>query len=159
MKIPSKGMLRFDAILQGLLIVPMLIAYMAYFVKTDWFILAIILQFFLGCLQVMSGLIRSIRHKSKIRQKYTTFAVGYVAFLLLGFNIYLPIPDALAAFLVIVIPVGIGLWYWRLTILQLQGKIEESATHLDLNTLEGEALDEDLIVDKIRARQKQRIQG
>lgn len=162
MKTPTKTMLQLDAILQGLLIIPMLFCYLPYLLgaESESIIFGLIAQFFLGCLQLLSGFARVIRHQSKIREKYLQVAISYVAFLIIGGNMmsYLLGPITIIPFL-FVVPIGIALWYWRLTILQASGKFAEmpkAPLTLDESMLTGMEQD-DLLIDDILQRHQNRI--
>lgn len=163
MRIPTKSMLRVDAILQSLLIVPMLIAYLlTFFGVNDTVFLGLMLQFFLGCLQLLSGLARAILHNSKIRQKYLGVAIAYVFLLVIAGNnvggMNRDIFESFPVFFGIVIPSLIAIWYWGLTILQASGQFEEhtsSKSREKLHTLP-EREQDDLLIEDILQRHQNR---
>lgn len=161
MKSPTKSMLQADAILQGILIVPMLIAYLVAVVnwEASSTMIALFLQFFLGCFQLLSALTRRIRHGSKIRSKYLLVAVGYVIALIIGGTILSEVMNVtLIILFLIAIPTIMGCSYWALTIMQASGNFverqEDKSQNLSTLALED---DEDAVIDNILIRHKKRI--
>jgi hypothetical protein len=168
MKTPTQGMLQLDAIIQGVLIVPILIAY-AFAIPSGGgsAIIALMLQFLLGIFQLVSALIRTIRHGSPFRRNYLLVAIGYLIVLISGGTILQEIfiggGDLLYIILGIggltVIPMLMAIFYWVRTIQQSRGKFEEAVgfeKRQNLATLaEGDA--DDRVIEEIIQRQKERI--
>ena len=84
--------------------------------KNGFFILAVLLQFFVGIVQLISGAFHSIKYKDKLHAIYFGGAVAYLAFLFvvgscLGNAAY----SFFLGFFVFLVPVGIATWYYIMT--------------------------------------------
>lgn len=167
MKTPTKGMLQLDAIIQGILIIPILIAYISalIFLSNGTIFIALALQFILGIYQLGSGFIRTIRHGSAFRRNYLVVAIGYILVLIAGTTIVSStvISDSFLYFLgvmgMMVIPVVMALFYWYRTIQQFRGKFEESVGFQKQENLTNLAAADadDRLIEEIILRQKERI--
>ncbi|WP_253271291.1 hypothetical protein [Saprospira grandis] len=135
MKTPTKGMLQFDFIVQSLVYLPTVLLYLLSALNelpqfangwNDLFIYALLLQVPLGGTQLLSGLVRSIRHGSSIRKKYLMACGVYFAALFTIANI------ASGDFLIIGTLIGppmiIATAYYVLTYLQLTGRFEDNGS-------------------------------
>ncbi|MCP4437937.1 MAG: hypothetical protein GY810_03255 [Aureispira sp.] len=116
MRTATKGTLGVDFSLQVVSVGLMLITYVLGLLIPGFIALALLVQFIVGVVQVMSGLLHSIRFKDKVRQQYTAFALFYVLGLILGGSL-LSDWGMLGFFVifVVLIPVGIACWYCNLT--------------------------------------------
>lgn len=160
MRTPTKQMLNAEFVLQSLLFVPMVLAYFYSMGNGGAAILALLLQFFLGLLQVFTALIRVIRHQSQIRKKYLFAAITYVLSLIAAMYIFDDVSMSKGQFwwiaFGIVVPVCMASFYWGLTLMQLRGKyieIDMPRREIDLSTIDNE----DIMIDEIMNRHKQRI--
>ena len=116
---PTKQTYKNDLTFQGLFYLPMMFLYVVGFIVPGAFFLGMILQFFVGISQVLSGAIHSVRYEDKVHKRYFMLAIGYLAFLFLG-GMFLEsmafrATEVLLLFFLFVIPVGIATWYYRLT--------------------------------------------
>ncbi len=168
MKAPTKGMLQLDAIIQAVLIIPMILAYLGSLAGDGgWIILALMFQFLLGLFQLGSAAIRTIRHGSLFRRNYLLVGVGYAIVLISGgilIREMIYVSHALLIFLwiagCIVIPTLMGCFYWMRTIQQARGKFEEPVglnPKSELDLLPEDLNVEDRVIEEIILRQKQRI--
>lgn len=116
MRTATKTTLATDLAIQGILVGAMLIFYVLGLLEGGLWGLGLLAQFFVGVVQVTSGVLHSIAYKDKTRIKYTTFAIPYVAALILFGNL---IGNwgfvAFFVIFVILIPVAIAIWYTNLT--------------------------------------------
>jgi hypothetical protein len=116
---PSKQTYYNDLVFQGLFYVPMMFSYVIGFIAPGAFFIGIILQFFVGCTQVFSGVFHSARYEDQVHKTYLTIAIGYLMFLFLGgmglSNFSFTGSDVLLVLCLFIIPVGIATWYYRLT--------------------------------------------
>jgi len=161
MKTPTQSTLQLDAILQGLLIIPMLIFYSPYLVgaESENLIIGLFLQFFLGLLQLISASTRVARHQCKIREKYLSVAIPYVVFLVIAGNIGSPLVNKVSIIIfMFIIPCCIALWYWRLTILQATGKLKK-VENFDLDFISTNHMNteqDDMLIEDILQRHQKR---
>lgn len=117
---PSKQTYHNDLVFQGLFYFPMMLSYLIGIIfERDVLMLGLFIQFFVGVIQVLSGLFYSIRYQDKAHQNYLTIAIGYIAFLFLGsigfVDVYFWGAEALIILFLFVIPVGIATWYYPLS--------------------------------------------
>lgn len=108
-----------DLVFQGLFYVPMMFLYLIGFIAPGALFIAMILQFFVGCTQVISGIFHSTRYQDEPHEKYLTIAISYLVFLFLGGMVFSNMHFAgswiVAVLFLFIIPVGIATWYYRLT--------------------------------------------
>ncbi|MCH2046620.1 MAG: hypothetical protein MK212_21060 [Saprospiraceae bacterium] len=116
MKTASKKALTLDLSLQTIVVVPMLIACIGGIFEKDIYVFALLFQLFVGFIQVMSGLIHTIRYEDELRSKYSAYAILYVAFLILIASLIRG-AGFLAFFMIFValVPMCIAIWYWTKT--------------------------------------------
>ena len=109
---------RIDLILQSIVYVPMMIFYVLGFIETAFLVLGALLQFFVGIAQVSSGAFHTVWHKNPLHKKYFIGAISYLAFLFLGGALIANAlyGSAVLIIFVLIIPVGIATWYYRLTL-------------------------------------------
>lgn len=117
---PTKQTYHNDLVFQGLFYLPMMFLYLIGIIfEPGVFLLGLLVQFFVGVIQVLSGIFHSIRYEDKAHQNYLMIAIGYIVFLFLGSmgfgNIYFGGEKILMGLFLFVIPVGIATWYYRLT--------------------------------------------
>jgi hypothetical protein len=117
---PTKQTYHSDLVFQGLFYFPMMLSYLIGIIfEPGMLILGLFLQFFVGVIQVLSGLFHSIRYQDKAHQNYLKIAISYIAFSFLGGmgfgNMYFGGGEVLIGLFLFLIPVGIATWYYRLT--------------------------------------------
>lgn len=119
MKQASKQTYHNDLIFQGLFYIPMMFLYLIGFIAPGAFIIGMILQFFVGCAQVISGIFHTTRYQDEQHNRYLTIAIGYLTFLFLGgmglSNLNVGGSGIIMIVFLFIIPVGIATWYYRLT--------------------------------------------
>lgn len=119
MKQATKQTYNNDLVFQGLFYIPMMFLYVIGFLAPGAFIIGMILQFFVGCTQVISGIYHSARYQDEEHQRYVRIAIGYILFLFIGgmglSNVYFGGSWLITIVFLFVIPVGIATWYYRLT--------------------------------------------
>jgi len=135
MKTPTKGMLQFDFIVQSLVYLPTVLLYLLAMASETFpfmgssneaFIYALLMQVPLGGTQLLSGLVRSIRHGSAMRKKYLMACGVYFAALFAIANA--AYGDFIIIGTIIVPPMIIATVYYVLTYLQLTGRFEDSGS-------------------------------
>ena len=146
-------MLQFDLIMQSLVYIPTVLLYALSILHEfspfadglkEAFIWGLLMQIPLGATQVLSGLVRSIRHGSPIRKKYLLLCVVYFAVLFAVASI--AAADFILVGVLIIPPMIIASWYYWLTYRQLTGRFEEEGSpHLfpERDSLVLDELDED----------------
>lgn len=117
---PTKQTYHSDLVFQGLFYFPMMLSYLIGIIfEPGMLMLGLLLQFFVGVIQVLSGIFHSICYQDKAHQNYLMIAIGYLAFLFLGRmgfgSMYIGGSEVLIHLFLFVIPVGIATWYYRLT--------------------------------------------
>lgn len=116
---PTKQTYRTDLVFQSLFYLPMMFLYLIGIVVPYVFMLGLLVQFFVGVIQVLSGIFHLIRYQDKAHQNYLIVAIGYVTFLFLGnmglWNMFFLETRMLTILFLFIIPVGIATWYYRLT--------------------------------------------
>jgi len=137
-------------ILQGVVLFPTIFFYLVTVLITgDVFIFGLIFQFLLGVTQVLSGLRGAISFQDQKRAKYTMGAVSYVIGLIVFFNMNHEVlishafQKAVWITMVLIIPVGIAIWYYWET-----WKDKKLAEQLEKGTaIQKVAYQEDLLDD------------
>ena len=81
---PSKQTYQNDLAFQSLFYLPMILAYLIGFVAQEGFFIGLLIQFFVGVSQVLSGAYHAARYKDKEHIRYFMIAIAYLAFLFLG---------------------------------------------------------------------------
>lgn|GEM_PF-6249669 len=128
-------MLQFDFIMQSLVYVPTVLLYLLSTLGEfhpfaedldEFFIFGLLMQIPLGATQVLSGLVRSIRHGSPIRKKYLMGCAVYFAVLFVIASV--AAIDFMLIGVLIVPPMLIASWYYWLTYRQLTGRFEEEGS-------------------------------
>ena len=117
---PTKEIYHSDLVFQGLFYFPMMCSYLiGIIIEPGALMLGLFIQFFVGVIQVLSGLFHSIRYKDKEHQYYLGVAIACLALLFVGKMflgmIYFWGEEALIVLFLFIIPVGIATWYYRLT--------------------------------------------
>ena len=119
MKQATKQTYNNDLVFQGLFYIPMMFLYAIGLLVPGAFMIGMILQFFVGCTQVLSGIFHSARYQDEAHKRYLTIAIGYLTFLFVGgmglSNIYFGSSGVVIILFLFIIPVGIATWYYRLT--------------------------------------------
>lgn len=119
MKQASKQSYYNDLVFQGLFYIPMMFLYVIGFIAPGAFIIGMILQFFVGCAQVISGIFHTTRYQDEQHKNYLTIAIAYLVFLFLGgmglSNLNVGGSGMIMIVFLFIIPVGIATWYYRLT--------------------------------------------
>jgi len=128
-------MLQFDFIVQSLVYLPTVLLYLLSALNelspftdgwNDLFIYALLLQVPLGGTQLLSGLVRSIRHGSAMRKKYLVACGVYFSALFVIANA--AYGDFIIIGTIIVPPMIIATVYYVLTYLQLTGRFEDNGS-------------------------------
>ena len=131
--------------------VPMLAFYAMTILKGDMVIIALIVQFFVGFFQVMSGLIHTLAGKSAIHSKYIGGVIVYFIALaivsFLGSVIPTLFREVLWFIMVIIIPIGIATWFLNMTSWYYGGREEQK-------TLQRPELGQEDILDDLMMRGK-----
>jgi hypothetical protein len=114
----KKSLIEFYA--QLLLYVPMLLAYFLTLLGSkETVIFALILQFCVGCFQLLSGLTKALYYRSTVHLRYFLGAVVYLLLLFGGTTLAGLVAYQggviLAVFTYAIIPIGIATWYLKLT--------------------------------------------
>mgnify|MGYP000005834142 CR=1 FL=1 len=109
-----------DLVFQGLFYIPMMFCYVIGFIAPGAFMIGMILQFFVGCTQVISGAFHSGTYKDQPHNRYLRIAIGYLIFLFVGGMALSSLElesgtEVLVVLCLFIIPVSIATWYYRLT--------------------------------------------
>lgn len=118
-----KRVLYADVIVQAIFLVTMLVAGIFGLILQDseYLLLILITQFFLGIWQVLSGIVFAIWKKDTWRQRYLGVAILVVLsiIILLNLNPTIRMDNVLGLALLLIIPNIIGFAYFRYSYLQL----------------------------------------
>lgn len=118
MKQATKSTFKTDLVAQGFVYFPMIVCYVLGFLMGGFFILGMLLQFFVGLIQLFSGAYHSIQYKDNVHQQYFIGAIAYLLALFLGAwvgGLNGGGGDLLIIFFLFIIPVGIATWYYHMT--------------------------------------------
>lgn len=108
-------------LLQSFFYIPMMLCYVLGFLTPACFIIAALLQFFVGIIQVLTGIYYSMNSEEPFFKQYLKYAIGYLAALFplcaLGGQFF----EASIILFLFIIPVAIASWhFWMLTKLNKQ---------------------------------------
>lgn len=147
MKQAPKKTYQIDLVIQSLGYLPMIICYLLYFVENGFFILALLFQFLVGLAQLMSGAFHSVQYTNVQHKRYFIAAIAYLLFLFVLFPSLEKRIEGGADFLflplLIIIPVLIATWYYRLTwLLSQKTPTSPSSKNNQLSIFQEDILDD-----------------
>ncbi len=115
------GFIKVDYYAQLILGLSYLLTGLAGIIIPGLWLLTIIIQFFLGVWQVLSGFSLALANQDKERFLYLVFVVLYLVLIFGGATLgnYVSLPrgfgEGFAIFALFAIPIGLGVWYFIIT--------------------------------------------